>query len=521
MLSFVRIPSFFQPRRSFRRLRSFHLTPREVQVLQARQFEQAKAKNLSGQSRDENAVVLSQPNPIIIPSNFVAPVRGKTVVIFALLASLFFIASISFAFLGADIDEPYFLKALNTAAEQNPGLVLVGENVDVDVDEPSVGVRWSIIACGDDFVLPGSFGVHGSTVCGLPGSALDIYVDSDDDPTASYDPEAIPFDKESGHRRSIQNLVQFDSDHVLDVHEARLYPFDTYKLSSTIRAISKSTNKSVPISRIVAINIVSSFDIATSDLESYSSNENGTRSSYSRDFDMNIARPPTARLFALLLFMISWILTHVTVGHVMLAKRLRGLKAMVPHLISSAAILIAIPQLRATMPDAPGFDGVLIDTIGYFPQMVIVAISTIILLLMIVVREFDKGRQSTDVQEPLNAQIPIIRCTPPNGHQSSILSQSSSIPHSRSSSVEIAQWEMQRMLKHLKGQYVFPPVKPSHRLKPSEDNKNHGHRRVKTMSKIMEAGEVSHFSDSEDDTWNPNYSPKSQRWSKKSKPKPF
>jgi len=62
--------------------------------------------------------------------------------------------------------------------------------------------------------------------------------------------------------------------------------------------------------------------------------------------------------------------------------------------------------------------------------------------------------------------------------------------------MEIAQWEMRRLIKHLKGEYVFPPIKPSHRLQPSDPVKS-SHRRVKTMSKIMEAGEVSHWSDEE------------------------
>jgi len=62
--------------------------------------------------------------------------------------------------------------------------------------------------------------------------------------------------------------------------------------------------------------------------------------------------------------------------------------------------------------------------------------------------------------------------------------------------VEIAQWEMRQLMKHLKGEYVFPPVKQSHRLRPSDTMKS-SHRRVKTMSKIMEAGEVSHWSDDE------------------------
>lgn len=155
---------------------------------------------------------------------------------------------------------------------------------------------------------------------------------------------------------SIQNMVQFDSDHVLDAHEDHLYPFDTYKLSSTIRAVGFDNQTVIPIQKLTTINITSNFDIYTVDLESYSTFENGTTGS-SRDIDIQISRPNAARFFALLLFVTSWILAHVTIGHVLIARRLHGLRSVFPHLVSSGAILVAIPQLRSSMPDAPGLNG--------------------------------------------------------------------------------------------------------------------------------------------------------------------
>ncbi|KDR82822.1 hypothetical protein GALMADRAFT_238418 [Galerina marginata CBS 339.88] len=419
------------------------------------------------------------------PANLAIPLRGSTIVLLAIVSSVFFILSISMSFLGADADEPFFKNTLNTVAETSPGVVLIGESVDVDIDEPSITIRWSIVACGEDFMLPGSAGAHGSNVCGLPASAMYFYVDSDDTPTATYDPSQIPFNRDTGHRRSIQNLVQFDSDHVLDVHEARLYPFDTYVLSSTIRAVSFD-NQTIPIRKTATIDVTSSFDIFTVDIDSYSTTQNGTQES-SRDIDMHVSRPNDARFFTLLLYAVSWVLSHVTIGHVIIARRLTGLRSLLPHLISSGAILITIPQLRNSMPDAPGLDGVLIDCIGFFPQMIIVGISTITLLLILAVREFDAIRNAQQRPPPLPVR------------SNSILSQFPRPPRSpgaNSTSMEIAQWEMHRILKHLKGEFVFPPVTPSHRIQPSDPNKA-SHRRVKTMSKIMEAGEVSRWSEEE------------------------
>jgi len=55
--------------------------------------------------------------------------------------------------------------------------VLIGESVDVDVDEPSITIRWSILACGPGYVLPESSGIHGSDSCGLPPFPILIFVD--------------------------------------------------------------------------------------------------------------------------------------------------------------------------------------------------------------------------------------------------------------------------------------------------------------------------------------------------------
>lgn len=66
---------------------------------------------------------------------------------------------------------------VETSGAGRDQIVLLGEDVDVDVDEPSISIRWAFVACGEAFLLPGSQGVHGSEACGLPGMPLDIYID--------------------------------------------------------------------------------------------------------------------------------------------------------------------------------------------------------------------------------------------------------------------------------------------------------------------------------------------------------
>ncbi|KAI0786818.1 hypothetical protein C8Q75DRAFT_720174 [Abortiporus biennis] len=289
----------------------------------------------------------------------VLPLGSTFIVILAGFFSLLFIVCISFAFMGLE-DGSEFKDTLNDLARNSPGIVLVGDNVDVDVDEPAVTVRWSILGCGSDFMLPQSGGIHGSDLCGTPVMALQIFVDGDDEPTATYDPQRMPFASDSGQRRSIQNLYQFDSDHVLDVHEARLYPFDEYHLTSTIRAISIATNQTVPIVRLPTITQTSSFIITPTDMASYvtmNATDGQQQQQSSRDLDLIIRRPGEARAFALLLFAASWMMTHAAMAYIILSFKADATKRIVHYMGFVLAAILLIPQMRNAMPDAPGFDG--------------------------------------------------------------------------------------------------------------------------------------------------------------------
>lgn len=344
-------------------------------------------------------------------SSGIIPLQNVTILIFALIFSLLFILALSCSFLGGNEEDDLLFKSmLNDIATNNPGVVLLGENVDIDVDEPSVTVSWSLVACGDSFELDGSSGIHESQ-CGLPSMALWIYADNSPEPVAIYDPAAIPFVRKTGQRRRIENLVRFDSDHTLDVHNARLYPFDTYLLASTLRAVDAS-NTTVPIRKLSTIQQVTSFLVATSDVESYEI-INGTQVP-TRDFDLYVTRPAQLRFYTLLLFGVNWMLSHVTIGHVLLARRLVDIRSMTKHLVSAFAILLVIPQLRKSMPDSPALDdGALIDYIGLIPQMIISASCVLTILLLIMLREYDEMEGKQTPRQITVGPLPLLPPRPP------------------------------------------------------------------------------------------------------------
>ncbi|KAI0670830.1 hypothetical protein C8Q78DRAFT_1129732 [Trametes maxima] len=329
----------------------------------------------------------------------IVPLGPAFLIGIAVLLSLLFTTALSCAFI-PDEDERPFAAVLENAAANTPGIVLIGDDVDVDIDEPAITIRWSIIACGPDFVLPGSEGTHGSLSCGLPVMPLAVFVDGDKEPATTYDPSLFPFLIDGGQRNR-RNMFQFDDDHVLDVHQARNYPFDTYVLTSSLRAVSTADNASLPIQRLSTISLTSSFVVTSSDTASYLKGINDTQEP-SRDLTLQVVRPAEARMYALLLFGISWMLAHATMALVVFSWNLEGAERLPKYLASTFIVILLIPQLRNAMPDGPDFDGEssrFYDSIGFFPQMLVSAVSAIMLIAMMVKREIQAFEDSVIPEE--------------------------------------------------------------------------------------------------------------------------
>ncbi|VDB87493.1 unnamed protein product [Peniophora sp. CBMAI 1063] len=304
------------------------------------------------------------------------------------LVSLIFTGSLSFAFFG-ERNSDVLGDLLKDAADALPsGILLLGENVDVDVDEPSITVRWSLIACGPGVALNGSEGIHGIAACGLPNRNISVFVDDAESPALVFSPSNIPYLSSSGMRRHIQALSQFDADYVLDVHEAHLYPMDRYSLSTTMFALDTQSSTPIPIEALHTIHETMSFSIASSDSSTYHALSDGSRRS-SRELRLSVSRPTSARIFIFSLWATNWLLAHAAVGLILLTVRNEEYHPGDSPALAVLAILLAIPRLREAMPDGPGLDGVLIDTVGYFPQMALSGICAVTLLFLAAKREMD------------------------------------------------------------------------------------------------------------------------------------
>ncbi|KAF5340642.1 hypothetical protein D9611_007486 [Ephemerocybe angulata] len=430
--------------------------------------------------------------------------RGTTVMLCVAVLSVFLVMCISLTFIGADAGEGAFKRVLDGVAANDPGIVLVGESVDVDIDEPSVDIRWSILACGEGLVLPQSGGALGSVACGLPVEGLDIYIDSQDTPVATYDPSLIPYHRTTGHRSKIESLLKFTTTHPLNVRKARLYPFDTYTLASSFRATrsaSAATQRSdslagalnqtvagtpVRIVRIVTVGITTNFDVEAVDEESYvdlgmggasssviptsstttsaaitsmSTSTSSTSSPMStatnttalttpphrrredptrltidtdtvpptpgalpsRDLTLSTTRPPSAQMFVLLLFTTSWLLAHLSIALAVVARRSANPSLLSPssaslggtrqywQLAVHVGALASIVILRRGMPDGPGLDGVLLDCIGFFPQLSILGLCIATSLLRLAAADLDAANTPNLTGDSVHSALGIMR----------------------------------------------------------------------------------------------------------------
>ncbi|KAI0648099.1 hypothetical protein C8Q79DRAFT_1008455 [Trametes meyenii] len=367
-------------------------------------YRHARSGGTKPRKRTPNTEVQTASTPLApLPTRAgIVPLGPAFLIGIAVLLSLLFTTALSCAFI-PDEDEHPFAALLEDAAANTPGIVFIGDDVDVDIDEPAITIRWSIIACGPEFVLPGSEGTHGSSNCGLPAMPLSVYVDGDREPATTYDPSIFPFFVNSGQRNR-RNMFQFDDDHVLDVHKARYYPFDTYVLTSSLRAVSTADNASLPIQHLSTISLTSSFVTTSSDAASYVKGANDTQEP-SRDLTLQVIRPAEARMYALLLFGISWMLAHATMALVVFSWNVEGADRLPKYLASTFIVILLIPQLRNAMPDGPDLDGVLIDSIGFFPQMLVSAVSAITLIAMMVKREI-QAFEGSIVPEEVRKEAP-------------------------------------------------------------------------------------------------------------------
>lgn len=129
MLSFLPFTRITHPRRSFAKLRSFHLphttTPGTLEEQLAVPQGPALAVGVTATTAEEPkkcTLTLRRLSLQILPKNGVIPMPPIFVLALCIVTSLLFIITLSCVFRGAHFEQPYFKSMLDDVAVSTPGV---------------------------------------------------------------------------------------------------------------------------------------------------------------------------------------------------------------------------------------------------------------------------------------------------------------------------------------------------------------------------------------------------------------
>jgi len=200
-------------------------------------------------------------------------------------------------------------------------------------------------------------------------------------------------------------FTAFTADHATDIFKTDTVPFEAYSLAVSVFVVEKATNSSIPIVKFAVGDSPDNFFVSsTEDREVLMSPfiyDPGTGpteiSAQSSVIDILVKKSQFAQALTICMFIINWALTvgSVYITLVVTFRKEGGSDAI---LLLPVTIILTIPTLRNLYVGSPPF-GVLIgksralrsqipvrvltllsDTFGFFLQMVIVAVCSMVLV---------------------------------------------------------------------------------------------------------------------------------------------
>jgi len=170
------------------------------------------------------------------------------------------------------------------------------------------------------------------------------------------------------------------------------YPFDSYQAEIEIAALTKG---SVPVPLTVFVEgSIQGFV--------YSTNFNGSVDGSDVVITFDIQRNTTTRLFAAIIFLLMWFLS-LSIFVAAMSVWFRGKNTELPLVAISTALLFALPNIRNSQPGVPSPVGTTEDMVGFFWNILLVAISAISLLVKWVLQNKRPPRPPTTVPTDLES----------------------------------------------------------------------------------------------------------------------
>jgi len=158
------------------------------------------------------------------------------------------------------------------------------------------------------------------------------------------------------------------------------YPFDIYSFDYTISAYSSPTNVSygdpLPLT-IFSQGAFQGFTVGTK----FSGSDDGS----SVTITLTVKRSTTTKAFAIIIFMVMWCLS-LSIFTAAMSVWFREKKVEPPLIAISTALLFALPNIRNSQPGVPPVAGTTSDMVGFFWNLMLVAISAVSLLVNYIVK---------------------------------------------------------------------------------------------------------------------------------------
>ncbi|KAG1849505.1 hypothetical protein F4604DRAFT_92211 [Suillus subluteus] len=268
----------------------------------------------------------------------------------------------------------------------SPGLVLLADMFSIDLDGQTFSVHWSLVgACGhqytgssNDICIQNQF--VNNVALYLNGNASVNW--NLTTPIGTFDPLMVQNPPPVTYIPGRKQLPVEEYDTILPTDpflpytlqkqaSTLYYPFDVYSAYVSLLAIDTDSNQSLPISGVIGYGSVIDWNGSSVSYPTTVGNE----TLYA--LALTLRRQRMVKAFAILLVVTNWVLSVTVLWMTVLVL----FRAHVDDnlILTSAAVLFALPQIRATMPDSPPF-GAFIDIAGYFMNVCLVSICTSILL---------------------------------------------------------------------------------------------------------------------------------------------
>ncbi|TFK67770.1 hypothetical protein BDN72DRAFT_960751 [Pluteus cervinus] len=283
------------------------------------------------------------------------------------------------------------------------GVVLLGHIYQVDVDDRTLSVSWYVGGCGT-YRSTNEAIAKGSANCSQPNVPLSIFMGGATDPVFQYDPTTQPISGVDDSLLFIQSSNEWQGDYSLDIFTAGvklagryryfdqqyLYPFDWYSFSTSFLVLDSSTNASVPIVRAALSDFADNFTPVSS-AQPAKMNFNGTTFDSANVVTVRLSRNPTAKIYAIMLLVVNWALTASVVMITIIGVVSTETELGEGVLILPVTVILTVPALRALFIGNPPI-GIMLDVLGFFLQMLLVSVCSVILLVGISVRSVMKAK---------------------------------------------------------------------------------------------------------------------------------